>query len=590
MKLGLAVVLIAGFSVAEQQHSTATSTASVSDDLGRKNRLEGAASRMDAAKMTTIDLSDSFIPLVLRIDEGRSHGGPDPYVAKVRQLADEQGNSGENRNLELFGIFPTFRVLRARMLEHSRHRCEELLDKRALRGAARAFRGDGSARRDPAVVNVLQELLRCQQLLPSSAQPRVMDFASITGLRAFQRRNMLLAWGTIDLATERMLMLSSLERDYEAVLRALRERVVAATGLIEDGTASATQGLVVGRLLDDPGMRAAASAGPLPNGAPDLVSGATDAAARALGWTSAESTRAWFAACSADYFRDGRVALSLPPPPNYTSSHMDVRVEIDRGDVWYDYPYRSDGTRRSQPITRRPTLVLFTRVGDTDIPLVRWNTTIGGWQPEKIDTGEIAFRYKESGVGFRLWRNVVAFPAWLPPDSTPDRELMRRTGSGRYQAKQALLGPGYESAYGLVMMPHLEPVTSPNREVSEVRYRDHGVRTHGSVNYRSILGGYSHGCHRLFNHLALRLSSYLLMHRVHQTQGNLTTHYRRAVFHGGWSDTLKVSSRGYSYELTPPVPVQVHEGTVRGRLRNVVEEPERCDSPLFAFRAGVGEE
>ena len=63
------------------------------------------------------------------------------------------------------------------------------------------------------------------------------------------------------------------------------------------------------------------------------------------------------------------------------------------------------------------------------------------------------------------------------------------------------LGPGYLSAYGVVAGYFVIPGQGDGPDV------DDGIRAHGSSDYLSIYSanGYSHGCHRLPNHLAIRL-------------------------------------------------------------------------------------
>ena len=62
------------------------------------------------------------------------------------------------------------------------------------------------------------------------------------------------------------------------------------------------------------------------------------------------------------------------------------------------------------------------------------------------------------------------------------------------------LGPGYLSAYGLVAGYFVVPGQNGRPDF------DNGVRAHGSSDYLSIYSanGFSHGCHRLPNHLAIR--------------------------------------------------------------------------------------
>jgi hypothetical protein len=530
---------------------------------------------------TIVDLSDSFVPNVLVEEPARGELGSPAYANTYRALADERYDAAgvtararDERFLELYGIFPTFRVLRERVLDEARQACHAGVDLAPLRtytGPLSVAQSPSEARR--AATAVVQQILQCDDLLPASHVRGVFDYTTLVGLKAFQRRHMIVSGGALDATTRAQLLEPSIERDFEAVLRGLRERVVAATGLIEDGSASCEQAEVVGRRLDSPEFRKLDARGPLAHGAPDLVGRATDAAARALGWTTAQAAKAWFSRTDAQTFQRLHVALTLPELPAYHSAHMELRAEIDRGDVWYEYPYRPDGSRRAQPVEQRPTLVLYARTSGGEVPLIRWNTTIGGFQPEQLADGRVVLRYKNSEPGARVWRELIAAPSWLPPDSTPDRELVSRVGRGRYALKRDVFGPGFASAYGLVMLQHDRELPS---DAGAPRYADTLVRSHGSVNYRSILNGQSHGCHRLFNHLALRLASFLLLHRDHVHHGMLQTRYARRVHYQNVHQTLRIESRGYGYELTPPVPLVVTEGRMRGRRKR----PVGADLPL----------
>lgn len=527
-----------------------------------------------AATWTELDLSDAFVPVVLREEPALGPLGSPPYAATYRALAAHGKLAATGATLEpasdlaLFGIFPSFSVLQARLMDDARHACDDAVDRAPLSAYSKRLTVEpaGTLRVSEArlaAVSTVQALLRCEGLLPAAHVTGHFDAATAYALRVFQRRHMIVATQPLDDPTRETLLRASLERDFDAVLRALRERVAAATGLIEDGSARGESALVMGRQLDSPALRSVPGYDPLLEGAPDLIGIATNVAATELGWTSASATRDWFRRLPPNALAALKVSLPLPPPPAYHASGMELRVEIDRGDVWYDYPYGPLGSLRAQPVERRPALVLYTRTQDgSEIPLIRWSTTIGGFQPERLHDGRVVLRYKVSEPGARVWREILASPTWLPPDTTPDADLVQRIGAERYRLKREVVGPGYESAYGLVMMRH-----ELSRELSSGElpaYEDHGVRTHGSVSYRSIVDGQSHGCHRLFNHLALRLAAFLLAHRSHVHHGMLPVRYQRWVSYRNVHQLLRVDTRGYGYELTPPVPVVVLPGRIRG--------------------------
>ena len=218
---------------------------------------------------------------------------------------------------------------------------------------------------------------------------------------------------------------------------------------------------------------------------------------------------------------------------------------------------RRGGRPRPSPVKNRPTFTLFVETDAGEIPLVRWPTTIGAWKAEKLDDDGEALRYKASPVGRWYWRDLVAAPAWFPPPTTPDRELMRRGPDGRWVPDEAGVGPGYRSAYGLVALFHHRAIATSG---GGIEYADIEIRTHGSANYRSILRGSSHGCHRLFNHLAIRLGNFVLASTEHTRHGLIDQRYGRVLHWKGRTFRLRAESRGYRYELVSPIPVDVLPG------------------------------
>jgi hypothetical protein len=112
------------------------------------------------------------------------------------------------------------------------------------------------------------------------------------------------------------------------------------------------------------------------------------------------------------------------------------------------------------------------------------------------------------------------------------------------------------AAFGMMLMPN-------SRVVGKGKYAENGIGTHGSAVVTSILNGTSHGCHRLYNHEAIRLGSFLLHHRDHAVKGQQAEHYRRTIHAMNKTYYAKIDTRGFLYELTPPVPVNVLPGNIR---------------------------
>jgi hypothetical protein len=562
----------------------------------------GRVCRTDAAArgLTVIDLADDWTPAVLA---PQPDGRTPRYHATYISLANEQLKADarpEDALGELYGVVPALSVVRTRLADAKRHTCWAAVDpapigklKRAwsmddklrVQGAlsrwksltkqleaARTKRGladIASLASEPAYAKqvakwqalddihrgivAVQDRLDCEEgFLIREKVDGTFTWRTGNAVEWFQRRNFLMPNERVDAETREALMLDSRELDFRLALRILRERIVDAAGLIEDGSAGDGPKPVLGRLLDPANMRAARGHVALPDAAPDLIHPATEAAARALGWTDADAVQAFLAAHTGAF----EVAVALPARPAYHADHMELAAELDRGDIWYEE------TPRRHSVKRRPTLVLYSIEGEARRPLVRWPSTIGGWADVRLPSGAVRQKWKESDVGERVWRQLYAAPTWTPPPSTPDRDLVRNLWMGRYRLKTEIFGPGAHSAYGLVMLIH----NKEKKKGNTVDYDDNGIRTHGSSTVTSIVNGTSHGCHRLYNQLAVRLGGFLLRHRDHVVQGEQKIGYRRRVrFKGDYE--ARVDSKGFLYELTPPVPVRVLKGNILSKRK-----------------------
>jgi len=226
-----------------------------------------------------------------------------------------------------------------------------------------------------------------------------------------------------------------------------------------------------------------------------------------------------------------------------------------------------DGKKKwHPPVVDRPTIALYARVGKEEIALVRWPTTIGGWKTFQKSDGSLALKYKESITGDAIWPEVLATPTWHPAPGMPTRRLLIKRGD-TWEPKTEIIGPGYRAAYGLVAMVHHQIVG--RGEDGQLQLEDHRIRTHGTPGYRSVKRGESNGCHRLYNHLALRLAAFLVKHRAHVRQGLIPEDYVRQIQYQGQEVALQSDTKGYRFQLTPPVPVTVLSGEVRGHARAV---------------------
>jgi hypothetical protein len=601
-------------------------------------RTTAEAARKDG--LTVVDLSDDWLPPIFSEEPGK----PQPLRPYLIDLANGRFRAGsayararEDRFFEAFGIFPSLNLMRRRLADRRRHACharvrDAVLDQLSPRnvipaeeaekvpnpdraavaaGEAPAMIATGRtvsprplAPQEKRAVIAMQAHLRCEGVLPGRAAAGRMDRRTVEGLKVYQRLQMIADSGNLDPATRAALQGDTREQDFRALLRALRERVVDATGLLEDGSALGVLGEVQGRLLDTaefqpvaPPPPAAAEPEPAapadrPPGAgetagkivpaPDLIAAATQAATQALGWTSPEavSSSALVAAPAPAGARRRRpsrrgpppllpaVALRLPPPPPYHGPNMELRAEIDRGEVDLVRPkLDKDGHKKWRPpVSDRPTLTLYARAGDHEVALCRWPTTIGGWKTFEKSDGTMALKYKESVTGDALWPEVLVTPTWHPAPGMPTRRLLVKVGD-TFVPKTEIIGPGYHAAYGLVAIVHHQIVGVNDK--GEPQLEDLRIRTHGTPGYRSVKRGESNGCHRLHNFEALRLGGFLIKHHGNVRDGLVPEDYVRHLQYKGQAIALQSDSKGYRFRLTPPIPVKVLDGDVRGSAKNV---------------------
>jgi hypothetical protein len=561
-----------------------------------------------ARGLTVVDLSDGWAPSVL---DGAGYRSV--FTALAADRADGDGQplaAGERNYLELYGIPPALSVLRRRFLIDAAGACAGAFDADTLRAVdqvrtwgasteqkemtkhhARALRlqsarvaagadsiealADGSDARtardakehlrfeaERLAFAEAEKRLACEGLMDARKhKPGVYDTEMRTAMLDFQQKNAVMDQADIKPATLEALARPPLENDFLALERVLTERAMHAAGFIEDGS--------VGASLSDPAYPTYLGADGGRHRVPDLATASRDATLNALGIATPEDAVAFFRRHPRDDFAWLKVAVRLPPPPEYYARTMDLSVEIDRGDVWYDFPFDGAGVRQPQPRERFPQLTLFVKWRGERVPLVRWRTTVGGWRSELASDGQEYYRYKGSDVGPRVWRHIVTAPVWIPPATSPLGGFVKEKRVGGTYVRVTNYdepGPGFLSAYGLVAAIHEEMRKGPEG----ARFFDNGIRTHGSFDYPSLRGRFSHGCHRLNNELAMRLFSFVLDHRKWRLTGPVAAGYRRAFWSKGEVFELRLPSRGYYRELEPPIPVEVLEGRIKGTLQKPI--------------------
>jgi hypothetical protein len=591
---------------------------------GAARKLTADAAR--AAGLLDVDLSDAWAPFILQDGDGdtaKPNAYRETFVGLANERLDADGqpvkpNEHVHNYLEVFGIPPTLSVLAARADEDTapaREACLDAVDRDGmeaftgevgyqdrdhakrdydeavhdgawmLKEAARrspgltpapeaaiaTLRADpkARARADRAVrgqvrvraVRAAQARLVCEGFLSPRSRftPGTFDLPTHEALARWERKNDIFGWGFLGGETLAALLAPTRAATLDAFKRALAERVADAAGIVEDGSINNTHKKNPPTWKDEAGAEH-----PVPN----LIGDHVDALLAAIGVATPEDAIAFLRAHRAGLGML-HVAFKAPPLPAYYGDHsddqMDLAAEIDRGDIWYDFPFDSRGKPIEQRRDHYPHLTLFVRWHDQRIPLCSWRTTIGSWRSEALD-GHVYYKYKNSDVGPRVWKTIVATPIWNPPDGTPMKDLLVRkvldTNVGPVTLVNTdIMGPGYASAYGLVMGIHVDPKRGGF---------DNGIRTHGSVDYTSIARRFSHGCHRLVNNRAVRLFDFVLRHHTFKRIGSLPLSVKRRFQVDGQSYQFALTTRGYYYELADPVPVEVLEGRIMGKVQQPI--------------------
>jgi hypothetical protein len=405
-------------------------------------------------------------------------------------------------------------------------------------------------------IRAAQARLACEGLLTSKDRyvAGMFDLPTHEALARWERKNDIFGWGFLGEETHVWLQRPPLDLHFETFRRILTERVADAAGILEDGSAGR------GARYRGPDGKVT----PVPN----VIADHLKALLAALEIATPQDMMTFLRTFGRKGLRQLRVAFTPPALPPYYAAHMELEVEIDRGDIWYDFPFTAQGQPIEQKRLRYPSLTAFTTWNGQRIPLARWRTTIGSWRSELHPDGEIYYKYKSSDVGPRIWKQIVAAPVWVPPDSTPGQDLLTRKvfdiRVGPVDVVNTeVMGPGFQSAYGLVMAIHHKVTASGG-------LFDNQIRTHGSVDYTSIARRFSHGCHRLVNARAVRLFGFVLRHRSHLRHGDNPLGIKKLFSVAGRRFGYELTTRGYYYELTPPLPVNVLEGRVLGPTKKPI--------------------
>ncbi len=547
-----------------------------------------------------VDLSDDAVPFIFSQTDAAPNRYRSTFLDIANDRTDERGEpmaEGRHNYVELFGIPPSLSVLTRRFHEDDKRECygklnvdffrktrlsvtyagrrsvkDEIDEVQAELDRAKKKTGKDVAALAKtneyallvkkynnvsgkmALVTEVQKRLQCEGLL-EHYNPGVITPTTVKAIRDFEHKHMIFGYGILTGDTRAGFGRTPLQNNHATLRRVLEARVTWSLGIIEDGSVNGRKDLA-DTWKDKDGKE---------HKVRNLVEEYTTLLLKEMGVDTPEKAREFFLKIQPDHFRSLRVAFSGPPLPEYYRSDMDFSVVVDRGDVYYDAPLDAAGNERFQPVSRRPSNTLYLNYNDQKIPLVRYGTTIGGWRREFKD-GREYLAYKGSDTGPHVWKDIFAAPVWIPPPSTPPGSLLKSENVGgkwitRVNTEE--VGPSYASAYGLVAAIHIR-----NRsDAGKALWQDNGIRSHGSVDYMSIQRSFSHGCHRLHNHLAIRLFSFVLHHRDHERVGQTRLRYNKKFTVSGREWALNLDTRGYQFSLSRPIPVMVEPGRILGKLQ-----------------------
>jgi hypothetical protein len=580
------------------------------------------AVKADEAGHLLLDLGEEWTPYILTEATapdglGQTSEYRSTYLALARgEFPDDRHGyrAEKDQYLELYGILPTLSLLRERFRDVRALECAQGLDLASLQefeGFLAYQKGRRPARRlaryvllkpqmaalvervqvesldqvgrlhavddeewekveeyrtlapEIDAIAAAQARLECEGFFEGRGEhtPGLFDWRTHEALAEFERRHRVYGWGFIGDDTLAVLQTSPQDTEQEAVIRVLTERAVHAAEVIEDGSTSTIRDDEPRTYKDEDGKE---------HQIPNLEADLRVRLIEAFGLQTAESTFAWLESLG-EIQPTQVVALENIELPPYYADVMELSISTDRGDVWYEFPYDEEGRARSQPVSRRPRVTILVHYNDQKIPLARFGTTVGGWRGEFIE-GAVMWKYKGSPVGKRVWSRISAAPIWVPPESTPPRVMLtkrKKRGEEYFEVDYHTTGPSYASAYGLVAAYHRKYYRSPDGKIQ--LGGDEGIRTHGSVDYMSIMRRHSHGCHRMHNHIAVRLMSFVLEHRPHTRYGQQPMVYRREFEFEEVMYLMEFDKGGYNFVLQEPLFVEVLPGRVRGQVQEPIE-------------------
>ena len=416
---------------------------------------------------------------------------------------------------------------------------------RYLRGKARV-----------RAVRAAQARLVCEGLLSPKSRytPGSYDLPTHEALATWERKHDIFGWGLLGGETLGMLLAPTRSLLLDDLRRVLAERVADAAGIVEDGSINQA------RRRNPPTWRDAAGA---TQPVPDLIDDYVNALLAAIGVQTPEQAVAFLRAHQAGLAglhvafkaptlagvlrrRQFQFPVTLPQAPTTPPFFEHGPQRRDRSRRRLVRPAvrraRQAGRAAARPLPAPDTVRALAGAEDSAL-LVAHDDRLVAQRDARGRTRVLQVQeLRHRAAGLEGDRRRAGLD---PPDGTPAKDLLTRKVLDRnlgpvVMVNTDVMGPGYGSAYGLVMGIHVDPQRGNF---------DNQIRTHGSVDYTSIARRFSHGCHRLVNNRAVRLYDFVLRHHTFKRIGNVPLNLKKRLEVDGDVYHYAIKTRGYYYEL-----------------------------------------
>ena len=399
---------------------------------GRERVVDRAAARTG---YTEVDFSDGWTPRIFQ-----PQNGPDgqPMANRYRRIFiglsnDETDGDGrplpkdEKNYLEVFGIPPSMGVIRDRFVGDAASQCLAGIDfkligsleKLTYRNRAKERRHKATMRRyrrtlkkalkkaatddleqlklkrpdlakqiayvmtadhEARVLAEIEKRLECDQHNHKRYRHKkgVLDTGLRHAVRRFQRKHKIYEHTNLRKTTMVRMAQRPEMTNFLSFQRTVEERIFAATGILEDGSVEDRRGKPF-TYKDTAGSERVVR---------NLREEYRKALEEQLNLNEPSKVLAFFKRWKRSEFSWLRVGVKFPEVPPYYSDTMDLKLVIDRGSVWYDFPMLIPKKASAERKCRRP--LCRYRAGYS----IGQMATTGGWRTDQAPNGYVYLKIK----------------------------------------------------------------------------------------------------------------------------------------------------------------------------------------------------